>query len=546
MAEEGRSSGDRKSLHKKGGLPPVTVLEVTGRDDEGDLIAKPAVWEEAGERPEVLIASRNARGPRSTSRRASASATACWRASARSTIRTRRLSLRSLGDQAATAREAATARHLPGGIERRRQASSPSTASSGAPGRSPRATKARPKTATSCASISSREAALDAGGARSWRSIGNPDDQRQISLIAMHAHGIPDDFPRSVIARARRGAAVARGPHRSARTSRSSPSIRADAATTTTRSMPSRTPTRATPAARSSTSPSPTSRTMCGPAPRSTARRICAATRSISPTASCRCCPSASPTICARSGRREPRLPRRAHGVRQARPQAPPQLPARVMRSAAKLSYQQAQAAIDGQPDDKTGPLLEPILQPLWAPTPRCDGARQARAARSRSAGAQDHARRARAWSTDVIVPRAARGHRLIEEIMIPANVAAAETLEQQQHAPALPRPRCALEGKAAALRDFLDTLDMQLPQADAAARDFNRMLAARQTRPSPNRQRDRAAQPGAGRVRRREHRPFRPRPAPLRALHLADPPLCRPDRASRADPRAAASARTG
>ena len=38
-----------------------------------------------------------------------------------------------------------------------------------------------------------------------------------------------------------------------------------------------------------------------------------------------------------------------------------------LMRSAAKLSYEQAQAAIDGKPDDKTRPLLEPILKPLWA-----------------------------------------------------------------------------------------------------------------------------------------------------------------------------------
>lgn len=37
-----------------------------------------------------------------------------------------------------------------------------------------------------------------------------------------------------------------------------------------------------------------------------------------------------------------------------------------MMKSAAKLSYQQAQAAIDGNPDDKTGPMLEPILRPLW------------------------------------------------------------------------------------------------------------------------------------------------------------------------------------
>ena len=45
-------------------------------------------------------------------------------------------------------------------------------------------------------------------------------------------------------------------------------------------------------------------RALCdGLAPRSTAKRWCAATRSISPTGSCRCCRSASPTICARCGR---------------------------------------------------------------------------------------------------------------------------------------------------------------------------------------------------------------------------------------------------
>ncbi len=37
-----------------------------------------------------------------------------------------------------------------------------------------------------------------------------------------------------------------------------------------------------------------------------------------------------------------------------------------LMRSAAKLSYEQAQAAIDGEPDDKTGPLMDTVLKPLW------------------------------------------------------------------------------------------------------------------------------------------------------------------------------------
>src|SRR5437868_15469167 len=38
-----------------------------------------------------------------------------------------------------------------------------------------------------------------------------------------------------------------------------------------------------------------------------------------------------------------------------------------LMRSAAKLSHEQAQAAADGRPDDKTGPIAGSIIAPLWA-----------------------------------------------------------------------------------------------------------------------------------------------------------------------------------
>ncbi len=37
-----------------------------------------------------------------------------------------------------------------------------------------------------------------------------------------------------------------------------------------------------------------------------------------------------------------------------------------MMKSSAKLSYTQAQAAIDGAPDEKTSPILDGILKPLW------------------------------------------------------------------------------------------------------------------------------------------------------------------------------------
>src|SRR5206468_8574635 len=38
-----------------------------------------------------------------------------------------------------------------------------------------------------------------------------------------------------------------------------------------------------------------------------------------------------------------------------------------MMRSAAKLSYQEAQAAIDGNPSPRAAPLLNSALKPLWS-----------------------------------------------------------------------------------------------------------------------------------------------------------------------------------
>ena len=64
-----------------------------------------------------------------------------------------------------------------------------------------------------------------------------------------------------------------------------------------------------------------------------------------------------------------------------------------LMKSAAKLNYQQAQDAIDGRPDDQTGPLLDPVLRAaLRGLFHDQEGARRTRAARSRSARAQNPA----------------------------------------------------------------------------------------------------------------------------------------------------------
>ena len=103
-----------------------------------------------------------------------------------------------------------------------------------------------------------------------------------------------------------------------------------------------------------------------------------------------------------------------------------------MMRSAAKLAYLQAQAAIDGQPDDTTGPLLEPLLKPLWAAYAALKIERARRAPLDLDLPERKLILKADGTVDRVTVPPRLDAHRLIEECMILANVAAAETLEEK------------------------------------------------------------------------------------------------------------------
>ena len=146
-----------------------------------------------------------------------------------------------------------------------------------------------------------------------------------------------------------------------------------------------------------------------------------------------------------------------------------------LMRSAAKLSYEQAQNAIDGLPDDATGPLLEPVLKPLWA---AYDVLRAGREARSPLA-IESMERRIELGEDGAvasITPRASlAAHKLIEEFMIQANVCAAQTLEQRK-APLIYRIHDSpSEEKLQSLGDFLATLAIPWSKGEAPRTDrFN------------------------------------------------------------------------
>jgi len=150
-----------------------------------------------------------------------------------------------------------------------------------------------------------------------------------------------------------------------------------------------------------------------------------------------------------------------------------------LMRSAAKLSYQQAQAAIDGKPDDQTGPLLEPILKPLWEAYEAMANARDRRGPLDLDLPERKIILDAQGMVADIRVPERLEAHRLIEEMMIAANVAAAETLEQKRSELLYRVHDEPSSEKLQSLRDFLGSLDIAIKKSDSVrASDFNGILA--------------------------------------------------------------------
>ena len=136
-----------------------------------------------------------------------------------------------------------------------------------------------------------------------------------------------------------------------------------------------------------------------------------------------------------------------------------------LMRSAAKLAYQQAQAAIDGRVDEKTDVLLEGVLKPLWAAYEVLKRGRDAREPLELDLPERKILLTPEGTVDKVIVPERLDAHKLIEEFMIQANVAAAETLERHK-VPLLYRIHdMPSEEKVAALKEFLSTLDIKLGQ---------------------------------------------------------------------------------
>lgn len=100
-----------------------------------------------------------------------------------------------------------------------------------------------------------------------------------------------------------------------------------------------------------------------------------------------------------------------------------------LMRSVASLNYEEVQAAVDGAPNARTRPLLKDVLKPLFAAYAALMKARDARQPLDLDLPERRIVLGEDGRVLSVAFKERLEAHRLIEEFMILANVAAAETL---------------------------------------------------------------------------------------------------------------------
>ncbi|CAN5169224.1 ribonuclease R [soil metagenome] len=157
-----------------------------------------------------------------------------------------------------------------------------------------------------------------------------------------------------------------------------------------------------------------------------------------------------------------------------------------LMRCAAGIAYEQAQAASEGVTDEATGPLLDAVIKPLWAAYACMKRGRDARSPLAIESAERRIKLNAKGEIASIERRESLEAHRLIEEMMIQANVCAAETLEGK-NSPLIYRIHdTPSEQKLFALGDFLQSIGKSWAKGEAPRTDrFNALLA--ETRETPH-----------------------------------------------------------
>jgi ribonuclease R len=480
MTDNGLIAGSRRKLTRPGVLLPVTVLEIVARDADGEFIARPATWdEEHGPAPRVLMAeSKRDVGPvagigdRVLARITVLGADADYPYQARTIKRLARARGQALG----------IFRALSGGagvvdpVDRKQLKEWPV----------PRGQTDEAENGELVRFELTRSSRMGVQTAHITERLGNPAAQQITSLIAVHAHGIPDAFPEAVLAEAQ----AANEPDLKRREDlRQLPLLTIDPSDARDHDD----------AVWAEADPNPANRggfvvivaiadvasyVRPGSALDKEARK-----RGNSVYFPDRVVPMLPERISNDLCSLIDNEPRACLAVRMIFDKDGRKLSHRflraLMRSAASLTYEQAQSAIDGRLDEVTGPLLETVLRPLWGAYASLARARTERGPLEldlpeRKILLDDNGR-----VRGVASPPRLDAHRLIEEFMIAANVAAAETLEAKR-SPLIYRVHDSpSKEKLAALSEFLNTIGIKLPKSGTLKpAQFNRILA--DTRATP------------------------------------------------------------
>ncbi len=139
-----------------------------------------------------------------------------------------------------------------------------------------------------------------------------------------------------------------------------------------------------------------------------------------------------------------------------------------IMRSVDRLTYAQVQKAIDGTPDAATAPLLESVLKPLYGAYDLLKKAREFRGTLDLEIPEKQVVLDTDGHIQDIFPRPRLDSHRLIEEFMILANVAAAQQLEALK-APCIyrihdePNPE-----KIFVFRELVEGLGFSFPKSQA------------------------------------------------------------------------------
>jgi ribonuclease R len=480
MANDGLITGSRRKLTRPGVLPSVTVIEIVARDPDGEFVGRPGTWdEEHGPAPRIVMAeSKRGTGPvagigdRVLARITPLGADADYPYQARTIKRLARATQRLLG----------IFRALPGGtgvidpVDRKQLKEWPVTR--GNTGDAENGELVRFELA--------RGGRYGVQTAQVIERLGNPAAQQMTSLIAVHAHGIPDTFPEAALAEAE----AAKEPDLKRREDfRQLPLITIDPSDARDHDD----------AVWAEADPDPSNRggwvvivaiaDVCSYVRPGSSLDKEARRRGNSVYFPDRVVPMLPERISNDLCSLKEDEPRGCLAVRMVFDKDGRKLKHRffraLMRSAAGLTYEQAQAAIDGRPDEVTTPLLDAVLRPLWGAYASLVLSRTERAPLDLDLPERKILLDDQGRVRTVVTPPRLDAHRLIEEFMIAANVSAAETLEAKR-SPLIYRVHDApSKEKLSSLGEFLATIGLKLPKSGTLKpAHFNRILA--DTRATP------------------------------------------------------------